>query len=61
VLLHVGNYESAVESCFKAGRLADALLIANIFNRCEPLPLLGGIARKAACYLGARSRDADES
>jgi hypothetical protein len=32
--LYTGNYESAVESCFKAGRLADALLIANIFNRC---------------------------
>lgn len=28
-----GNYEAAVESCFKANRLADALLIANIFNR----------------------------
>ncbi len=29
-----GNYEAAIESCFKAHRLADALLIANIFNRC---------------------------
>lgn len=28
--LFVGNYDSAVESCFKAGRHADALLIANI-------------------------------
>eukprot|EP00798_Chlamydomonas_sp_ICE-L_P017883 gene17883-24274_t len=30
--LIAGNYEVAVDSCFKAGRLADALLIANIFN-----------------------------
>lgn len=30
-----GNYEAAVETCFKANRLADALLIANIFNRWE--------------------------
>ncbi|KAI8473947.1 MAG: hypothetical protein J3K34DRAFT_161809 [Monoraphidium minutum] len=28
--LFVGNYEGAVELCFKANRLADALLIANI-------------------------------
>lgn len=32
--LVAGNYELAVEACFKANRLADALLIANIFNRC---------------------------
>lgn len=30
-----GNYELAVETCFKANRLADALLIANIFNRWD--------------------------
>lgn len=28
--LFVGNYEGAVDTCFKAGRLADALLVANI-------------------------------
>eukprot|EP00798_Chlamydomonas_sp_ICE-L_P021383 gene21383-28331_t len=30
--LMAGNFELAVETCFKAGRLADALLIANCFN-----------------------------
>ncbi|GFH08887.1 WD_REPEATS_REGION domain-containing protein, partial [Haematococcus lacustris] len=33
--LIAGNYETAVESCFKANRLADALLIANIFNSSD--------------------------
>lgn len=28
--LFVGNYDAAVEACFKASRMADALLIANI-------------------------------
>jgi hypothetical protein len=28
--LFVGNYDAAVEACFKAGRMADALLVANI-------------------------------
>ncbi len=28
--LFVGNYDAAVEACFRAGRMADALLIANI-------------------------------
>ena len=28
-----GNYEAAVESCFKAHRLTDALLISNIMSR----------------------------
>lgn len=28
--LFVGNYDAAVDACFKAGRLADALLIANM-------------------------------
>jgi protein transport protein SEC31 len=28
--LFVGQYDAAVDCCFKAGRLADALLIANI-------------------------------
>jgi len=28
--IFVGNYDGAVDTCLKAGRLADALLIANI-------------------------------
>lgn len=28
--IFVGNYDSAVDTCLKVGRLADALLIANI-------------------------------
>jgi Ni,Fe-hydrogenase III small subunit len=28
--IFVGNYEGAVDTCLKTGRLADALLIANI-------------------------------
>lgn len=30
-----GNYELAVETCFKASRLADALIIAINFNRYD--------------------------
>ncbi|KAG1669386.1 hypothetical protein FOA52_004037 [Chlamydomonas sp. UWO 241] len=30
-----GNYEAAVDACFTAGRLADALLIANVFNSSD--------------------------
>jgi protein transport protein SEC31 len=28
--IFVGNYEGAVDTCLKVGRLADALLVANI-------------------------------
>ena len=62
--LFVGQYDTAVDCCFKAGRLADALLIANIggpelfkktmhrYMRRNPRPYMAvGTRQDCACVI----------
>eukprot|EP00955_Chlamydomonas_euryale_P108306 365838-Chlamydomonas_euryale.AAC.2 len=43
--LIAGNAEAAVDACFASGRMADALVIANVFSRCGERRSMSGAGR----------------